>query len=507
MGRRMIALALGTLALTATGTAEAATRCPSTIDASTFASTKQLRQMNAFEGSLGARPTASPAQTRFIDWLERRMKTVPGVRTRSLPYTVQRWDATNVTLSADGRDIPIASVVPYAQPTPPQGVTAPVVVIPADREITAAEAAGRIVVRDWQPGSVPYSVFEQGALGVGGRFDATGDYTRDFLQSVVPDLEASAAAGAAGLVVVRDVPRDQADFLAPYEGLQWGVPAVYLGSGEGAAIKAAATATLTVQATRTPARTRTLVATLPGRSSQRLVVESHTDGANALWDNGPIAMVAMARALAALPKECRPRTIEFSFVTGHLYQRLVSHDVRDGGAEQRAAALDREYDQGKVAGVLVLEHLGALEYAPRDGRLQQTGRKELMLVPVSESDKLRAAVLRQIDRHRLEQLAVIIGADAPEPGRVPEHCSFGGEGTPYNHHLLPVVSAIAAPRGLFSPSFGMEAIDVPYMRRQAIAFTDLLLDMSRMSRADIAGRVTQERAQRQAGAPGCVDEA
>jgi hypothetical protein len=507
MGRRTIALALGTLALTATGTAQGATRCPSAVDASAFSTTAQLRSLNAYEGSLGARPTASPAQARFVDWLQRQMDAIPGVRTRSLPYTVQRWDASRVTLSVDGQDTPIASVVPYAQPTPPAGVTAPVVSIPSDREITAAEAAGKIVVRDWQPGSVAYSVFGKGVLGVGGRFDATGDYTRDFLGPVPPDLEAAAAAGAAGLILVRDVPRDQADFLAPYEGVQWGVPAVYVGSDEGAAIRAASSATLTLLATRTPAQTRTLVATLPGRSAQKLVVESHTDGANALWDNGPIAMVAMARYLAKLPRTCRPRTIEFSFVTGHLYQRLVSPDVRDGGAEQRAAVLDRQYDRGRVAGVLVLEHLGALEYGLRDGRLQKTGRKELLLVPVSESDKLRAAVVRQVARHRLEQTAVIVGADAPDPARVPQHCSFGGEGTPYNHHLLPVVSPIAAPRGLFSPSFGMDAIDVPYMRRQTLAFTDVLLAMGRMSRADIAGRVTQERAQRKAGAPGCVDEA
>lgn len=507
MGRRTIALAVGALALTLTASAEAAMRCPSAVNASAFASTSTLRQMNAFEGSLGARPTASPAQTRFVDWLERQMDAIPGVRTRSLPYAVQRWDASGAALSVDGRDLPIASVVPYAQPTPAAGLTAPVVVIAADRDITAAEAAGKIVVRDWVPGTVPYSVFDRGVLGVGGRFDATGDYTRDFLAPVMPDLEAAAAAGAAGLILVRDVPRDQADFLAPYEGVQWGVPAVYVGADEGAAIKAATSATLTLAATRTPARTRTLVATLPGRSAQKLVVESHTDGANALWDNGPIAMVAMARYLARLPQACRPRTIEFSFVTGHLYQRLVAPDVRDGGAEQRAAVLDREYERGRVAGVLVLEHLGALEYGLRDGRLQQTGRQELLLVPVSESDQLRAAVLRQVVRHRLEQTAVIVGADAPEPGRVPEHCSFGGEGTPYNHHLLPVVSPIAAPRGLFSPSFGMEAIDIPYMRRQTLAFTDLLLAMGRMSRADIAGRVTQERAQRQAGAPGCADEA
>ena len=51
-------------------------------------------------------------------------------------------------------------------------------------------------------------------------------------------------------------------------------------------------------------------------SEERLVVQSHTDGMNAVWDNGPTAMIAMAEHMAALPKECRPRTIEFVFTTG-----------------------------------------------------------------------------------------------------------------------------------------------------------------------------------------------
>ena len=38
-----------------------------------------------------------------------------------------------------------------------------------------------------------------------------------------------------------------------------------------------------------------LIATLPGGSSERLVVASHTDGMNAVWDNGPISMLALAK--------------------------------------------------------------------------------------------------------------------------------------------------------------------------------------------------------------------
>ena len=76
------------------------------------------------------------------------------------------------------------------------------------------------------------------------------------------------------------------------------------------------------------------------------MIESHTDGMNAVWDNGPVAMISMARYLARLPLDCRRRTIQFAFVTGHLYQRLKRGE-RDGGAEQVAKRLDREYDRGE----------------------------------------------------------------------------------------------------------------------------------------------------------------
>ena len=56
-------------------------------------------------------------------------------------------------------------------------------------------------------------------------------------------------------------------------------------------------------------------------------------GMNALWDNGPIAILAMADYFSKLGKGCLPRTLQFVFTTGHLYQHLVAPD-RDGSAEQ-----------------------------------------------------------------------------------------------------------------------------------------------------------------------------
>ena len=513
-----LALALVAAALPATASAAG---CPARVSPAQFDSKRWLRGLNALESRLGPRPTGSAAQARFVAALERRMKAIPGVRVRSIRYRISRWDASATRLRVGSANLPVAGPVPYAEPTPAAGVTAPLVYLPIGTAITAANAAGRIVVREPLPGRVALAVFGPQLLGIftwdpGRTIDPGERYERDFLANPQPELEAAAEAGAAGLIFMRDQPRSQArGHYAPYEGLQWEVPALYLGADESARLReaiaagAGATATVTIRARRRPVTTRTLLATLPGRRSQRLVVESHTDGVNAIWDNGPVSMVAMARYLARLPRRCRERTVQFAFVTGHLYQHLTGPRVRDGGAEQIAQRLDRAYDRGGVAAVIVLEHLGAREWErrPRAGGpgqvLRLSGRSELMLVAISRSDALRREVRRVVVRHDLRRHALIDGADFPPPGTVPPRCSFGGEGGPYNKHLLPTVAAIAAPATLFDPAFGLEGVDFRLMRRQTIAFTELARRLDGMSRAAIAGDVTRFRRQRAEGAPTC----
>jgi len=507
-----------------TAVAKAAATCPTGIATKDFASAARLKRLNTTMERFGVpRATGSTAHRRFVDWLDAELRKIPGVKVTSIPYRIKRWDAKAPKLTVDGAPVPIAAVVPYSHGTSAAGVTAPLAYVPADAEITAANAAGKIVVRDLPPGSVPNAVFQPGVLGVAlydpmNTFAPTGTYERDFLKAAQPELDAAGAAGAKALLFVRPLPRKQLKgFYAPYEGLVWKVPGLYLGADEGKRITdalatgKAVSGTVVLQAKRTPVTTRTLVATIPGRSARRLVVDSHTDGTNAVEDNGPIAMLAMAKALAERPKACREKTVELAMVTGHFYQHLLGTAVRDGGSEQIAIKLDRDYDQGKVAGVLVLEHLGALAYdaVPRkDGgpgrELVRTDRHEPALVAVTGSVPLRRLVVDTVTERKIDGTAVIVGADAPDPGRVPEHCSFGGEGTPYNHHILPTVATIAAPNILFNPAFGVEGIDFTHMREQAVAYTDVLLAMGRMTQPDLAGQVTADRAARKAGTPDCI---
>jgi hypothetical protein len=332
LGRRIrsgsLGVVLGVLAaaLPGAGTSETATNlvrtpsgCPRTMDGAVFSSAAQLREWNRVMAEFGGRPTGSESHAAFIDWLEARMLEIDGVRTRSLFYRIDRWtpQAAGLRLRVDNnawRDIAIAGPVPYSRSAT---ATGPLIYVPSDTAIADAKVAGKVVLRDHTTASVPLAVFlalSYYAHDPGLTLNPLEPYERDWLAYMqrVTDLEEAAQAGARAVIFVHGFPRAQVlEHYEPYEGLQWGVPAVYVGADEGQLLKrralraGGATAEVTVQAQRAPVTTRTLIATLPGASDERIVVDSHTDGMNAVWDNGPIGMLALARALAPIPVRCR----------------------------------------------------------------------------------------------------------------------------------------------------------------------------------------------------------
>jgi hypothetical protein len=504
----------------------AAQACPTRPDPAGLATAPQLRQMNAVVADLGSRPTGSAAHQRYIDWIEQQLHRIPGVKVAEQPFTIQRWTPGSASLAlrtgSTWTDLPVADAIPYSHPTGPPGTTAPLTFVPDGSPITAANARGRVVVRPAPPGSVAQSVFFLPLVTYSMHdphhtISRTGTFYGDFLNydARVTDLRDAGSAGAAGLVFVKDLPRRQLlGHSEPYEGEAWDVPGVWLGADEGARLTTALASgqhplgRITVTAGVKPVVTASVSATIPGQSASRLVVDSHTDGTNAVEDNGPVAMIAMARYLARLPLRCRPRTIDLAFSTGHFYQRLVSPTTRNGGAEALAEQLDKAYDGGSVSAVVAVEHLGAIDYegvARRDGPgkvLEPTGQPAMQQIFVTPSPPLVHAVEAVVGGYHLDRTAVMKGADAPG-ATSPAHCSFGGEGTPFDKHLLPTIGIISAPQSLYDPVFGLEGIDFDVMRAETLAYTDLLLRLGRLSRPAVAGSVPAERAKRAAGAAGC----
>jgi len=474
--------------------------CPSAADPAAFANADRMLALNKVMSDYGPRPTGSRNHERFVDWLHERMANLPGMRMETLGFEFDRWTErrSGIELLGSGSSVRVSSAVPYAEATGAQGVIAPLAYVPPEAAISDQDVASKIVVRDFVPASVPNAAFtalQWWTYDPDTTLTQTiaGNYERDWLSGQREvDLEAAEAAGAAGVVFVHGFPHEQvAGHYAPYPGIRWEVPAVYVGADEGAQLKEAAAsgggASLKLTAAEGPATTHALVATLPGASDERLVIASHTDGINAVWDNGPISMLAMAAHFASLPRECRPRTLQFVFTTAHLFQTLEG-----GTARAFAEQLDAEYDQGTVAAVLAVEHMGARNYVavPREGdpgrELVPSGLNEANSFFIGESPALIESVLQAVVTDDLRETIALRGADLPGP-YIPPHQSFGGEGGPYHQRLVPTIAFITGPWTLFNPAFGLEALDPELLRHQTLVFADIVHNLEVIPREALGG--------------------
>jgi hypothetical protein len=364
-----------------------------------------------------------------------------------------------------------------------------------------------VVIRDFPGGSLPYSAFGFVGLYITPDLAAeTGDYERPYINELHQELLAASRAGAAGVIFSFDVPREQVrGYYDPHVGTIYRLPAVFVGDDEAARLRALAaqgrTARVVVRAKVDRARTRNLIATLPGQSPEKIVLATNTDGNSWVQDNGVTAILALARYYAALPLRCRPRTLELAFGSAH--DTLV-HD----GTDRYAGRLDED----AVSFAFAIEHLGTREIVPEpdpDGsgrRLRFTGKGEPFLFAAGDSDVLRRTAIAATQSRGLDRTAVLQGIGVPEAGRVPPICSMGGLGIAFHRRLIPTLAMISGPWSLYDPVFGRRAISVPRMRSQLLAAGDAVLALDGLPREQVAGEYLAMRERRAQGAPTCPIE-
>ena len=522
-----LAVAVALVLIAAAAQSAAAASCPTTVGNRAFASAAQLRAtMGKVVGSGQLRNAGSRSHNQELGWLESRLKRIRGMRVRSDPYFVRGWQPTTPVKNGPGRDlaragelkllsaggsgskIPVAGAVPYSRPTNNRGSGGPLAYLPADEPITAANSAGRVVVRDFPQASIPSAGIQFLSLYITPDLASqTGDYARPYLAPLNEDMFAAGTAGAAGLIFAFDVPRKQVrGYWDPHNGTHYKLPGLFVGADQGAQLKALAaagrSARVVVHADSKRAKTRNLIATLRGQSPQRIILSTHTDGVTWVQENGVAGVLAMARYLAGLPKQCRPRTFQFEFGSGHL------GFARDG-TELYARTLDPQYDQGTIAFAFALEHMGTREILPvpdADGSGQHlvfTGRGEAYLFGAGDSEALHQAAVNATKARNLDHTAVLRGLGVPVAGQAPPICSMGGIGTAFQTHLIPTLAMISGPWSLWAPSFGAKAVDFNRMRGQLLAAGDAILALQGLPSPEIAGDYPNYRAQRASGTPTC----
>ena len=425
--------------------------------------------------ALGPRPTGSEAHVALVDRIAAELAKL-GLKVHRDSHRFERWEVTSdrLALTVGGRRIPVSSAWPYSGETGPKGVTAPLTLLDGWRRKWRA-AAGNIAVVQVDNRAIPYGLLF-GTWSDTGRVKG-GDKRDPVKHPVISaelsriDLRKAKDCGVVGVIAIwrglgdPDAAGQYVPFNKPYEGL----PAVWVSEREGDALVDAARkhepATLVLDAVRRPhVRTDTVWAVSPGqaRPNETVIAVTHTDGTNAVEENGHIGLLALARDAVSHPHD---RSIVFVFTTGHF--RIPSITPR-GPATNRWLEAHPELWSGRhggkraVAG-LVIEHLGALECAldKETHRYRLTGKLE--------PEILYATTKELAQRVRKDWKGAHDGIEPMRPGALIQF----GEGEPLLKRRIPTVALVTGPEYLAAET-DERLVDVTVLGRQIESFQRLL---------------------------------
>jgi hypothetical protein len=451
-----------------------------------FMSSALLRERQQALDDIGLRATGTSVHHQYADGLAARLESV-GVRdVRTEPVPLRRWQPGEVALDVlegtNAGPVRVAAYVPYSGQTPAAGIESPLALVAATP--APGSLAGKIALFDVAEIPLTHAAMDLADYGSPDHpdgYNPAKPYERPWVAGleIARVLEMLRTAGAEAAIGVLDLPREAADgSYFPYDGVIRELPALYVDRDVGARLKEIAlmraTVRLTLAAEVDDVTTPNVYGFIPGRSDELVILHSHHDGTNGLEDNGPEAILAMSQYLARLPRGQLPRTILVLFGTGHFAGQL-----RSLGTE---AFIERHRDDliARTAAAVTLEHLGALEWLPGpDGSFALTG--------VHEDGGFFASPYDAV----IDPARAALGAARFKPDRVmrpfipdqrsPNWTAWPADGAGFWILAgLPSANFIVGPTYLLNGGIStVDKTDFGLMRRQAIAFTELVLQLAR----------------------------
>ncbi|WP_163554262.1 hypothetical protein [Candidatus Frankia alpina] len=440
--------------------------------------------------SFGPRLPGSPAHHRHIDDLDVRLRRA-GLEVTRHPVPLARWLADDWSLRVvDARGVsatvPAGSYRPYSGETSARGVTATVVDVGAGgaADYRGRPMAGAIVLADAPVARLRAEVLTD-LTDLTDLADAVEppdartrlaaeDYSRVWLGvPPPPDLALARRHGAVAMIAILDLPPLlAAGQYTPHQQPYAGLPTLHVDREQGARLRALLAlgpleATVVLTARRDDATVDYLLARLPAPAAAAagtygdVLVATHTDGQNAVEENGGPALLALAERLAHRPQARRGRGTLFLFSPAHM--------IADAATVKPDAWL-RAHPRlrASLAMALVAEHLGAMGWDERGGTAPYgpTGRSEPVVVAVGHSDRLRRLAVDEMRAGGLARAVVL-----PPAGD-----GLYGEGTfPYRLGL-PTVEFISGPAYLLQvgPGDQLDKLDRALLHRHTVFLVHLL---------------------------------
>jgi hypothetical protein len=462
----------------------------------------------------GPRLTASPSHDNYVAWLEQEFDRAGLELLPCDGYTTDRWLAEEFGLTiaegAGAGPVKIATYYPRSQQTPARGVTGPLVYggtapslsasgtdigalqaaierYPADMEAWAQGISG--TAAGGPQGSIllvdlpmPVPVTAGAFLPIATYLNwpdhtvadwAAVDYKRVWIEpGLSVPLAPFQSLGAAGVVFICDASFDalQGGYVPFTHGFE-PLPALYVDRDTGRSLRALAAArpkaTLTLTASRQPGPTHAVTAVLPGRSSETLIFNTHTDGQGFAEENGGVAFVQLARHFASLPPHQRlDRTLVFAAWPGHMVADLP----------QTQGWIDTHPDLvQRAAAALTIEHLGCSEWIDTlDRGYHPTGEAELFGIWTTQG-KMFELTRDTVVAHEIPKAALL---------RPPAQF---GVGAAFQSAGVPQIGAIAGPEYLLTVSADgdLDKLDEHLAARQIGWLADLARRIDAVAASDL----------------------
>jgi Peptidase family M28 len=425
---------------------------PADVHAHLLPSTGQMLQWIRDIVALGVRRPGYEADDQTEQWAVDRFNDLGLENVHLDPIDVQRWESQSCALwvwpagrRAERGEI-LCFPVPFSTPTASlTGALAPLV--------NGGGVAGRIAVVDNTFLALPQVV----ALAFStDHYDPTGEFathvqTLPFSGEFQNVMEPAIAAGATGFVGIIDgLPWETDQYFVPYDAHQRPIPGIWLSPANGARLKGMLAAgpvegEIVVGAELRPAVSHNVIGTLPGASSEWVIIGSHHDGpwASAVEDaSGTALVLGQALYWSQVPAAERPHNLLFLLNGGHM----------SGGAGL-IAFVERNPDLlRQVVLELHLEHV-AREARGEGGRLVPTDRPEVRWWFTSRIPALQAAVKEAIVSEDLDR-SIIMAPDGFPPGSAAPPT----DGAFFHPAGVPIVNLLAAPMYLFDAADTIEMI-------------------------------------------------
>src|SRR5262245_3650744 len=437
---------------------------------------------------LGPRETGNSDHQRFVTWIADQLSSL-GLTVRRDTFNFDRWSSAgsecSLTIrgtSAGDLTVPVASAYPYSGSTNPTGIAAPLHLV--GYPYWWFGCRGKIAVIEVPHPAVPVNLLLDRVSQLPA--DATGfpdHYRHPGLSAYAfgPKFVLARLAGAVGVVAIwKGLTRAQAAdqyvrFDLPYQH----VPAVWVADEDSQHLvdhaRRGAEATLVLNAPLQRASTDTVWTVVEGEiTSESILVISHTDGVNAVEENGAIGILELARVFAQGPRA--KRTIVLIFVTGHLRIPAVT-DQSHAQATTAWLAAHPEWWSSKdggpraVAG-LVIEHIGALANARRANEAVEPA-PELIYA----TNAMMQKILKESWPGRQRGKALIA-----EPNGLFQI----GEGEPLYKLGIPAIALASVPEYLLAVTKS-DVVDVDLMQEQIATFARALCLIERTP-APLLGR-------------------